>query len=138
MDVRVRRRAPDRRPARPAHPPRPHPRDERRQLPSRPLQAPLTPASSRRYTRSTPSGLTAKARRPPISGAFLLAMPMDFCSGPPMQFLSGVDIKPRIEISFHTAVGRIIDALKGHTHITFMRILIDDCEVLNAEYQRVI
>ena len=46
VDQRVRLRAPDRRAARPAHPPRPHPRDERRQLPPRPLQAPLTPASS--------------------------------------------------------------------------------------------
>src|SRR5437588_6459063 len=49
--------AEDRRPARPAHPPRPHPRDERRQLPSRPLQAPLTPASSRRRVRNCPSRL---------------------------------------------------------------------------------
>ena len=33
VDLRVRLRAADRRAARPAHPPRPHPRDERRQLP---------------------------------------------------------------------------------------------------------
>jgi DNA replication protein DnaC len=39
VDRRVRLRAADRRSARPAHPPRPHPRDERRQLPAQTEQA---------------------------------------------------------------------------------------------------
>ena len=62
---------PDRRPARPAHPPRPHPRDERRQLPSRPLQAPITPASSRRYTRSSPTRLKCESKKAPDIGGLL-------------------------------------------------------------------
>ena len=46
VDKRVRRRATDRRAARPADPPRPHPRDERRQLSARTEQATPAPATS--------------------------------------------------------------------------------------------
>jgi hypothetical protein len=47
VDIRVRLRAAHRRAARPPHSPRPYPRDERRQLQTCTLQAPITPLQAR-------------------------------------------------------------------------------------------
>ena len=68
MDQRVRFRASDRRAARPADPPRPHPGDERRQLPARPLQASgaalqVRYPARRRLPKVTPKRMKAPARR---------------------------------------------------------------------------
>ena len=91
---RVRLRAAHRRAARPADPPRPHPRDERRQLPARPVQAPLTPASSRPDPGRPPSGMNCESKKAPDIGGLLACVVMHFYSGQPMQFRSGVDTSP--------------------------------------------
>jgi len=79
VDGGVRRRAPDGRPARPAHPPRPHPGDERRKLPpeGQPPQAARRPRSRHRHS------LTRRSGRPPQRSQ-APAMRYTFC--PPRRY----------------------------------------------------
>jgi hypothetical protein len=83
--------APQRRAPRPAHPPRPYPRDERGELP-----APPTPSFDHAAHDLTPrmrpaSRLKRESKKAPDIGGLLAVVAMNFCSGPPMQFLSRVD-----------------------------------------------
>ena len=62
MDDGVRQRAPHRRAARPHHPPRPYPGDERRQLPAQ--AEPVTTPATVRITPACPRGPTGPSRGP--------------------------------------------------------------------------
>src|SRR5690606_13479725 len=82
MDRDVRFRAPDRRAPRPAHPPRQHPRDERREL--SPGPEPGTQSTSQPLTETairvlaTPARATPSRRSPtPGSSGLVLLRPMD-------------------------------------------------------------
>ena len=89
VDRRVRLRAPDRRAARPADPPRPHPRDERRQLPAQTEQASIAKPSPTKLSRPRhPKPDRQTPERFP-SAAFRRRRLMHYCSGPPMHFCSG-------------------------------------------------
>src|SRR5208283_2283338 len=76
---------------RPPHASRPCPRDERRQLQARSLQAPVTPSPIRAAVGRCPSGMKRDKQEGPDIGAFLLASVLHFYSGRPLQNLSGVD-----------------------------------------------
>ena len=90
--IRVRLRAADWRTPRPSHPSRPHPRDERRQLPASSLQAQGAPCKARTAVRHHPSGLKCEKRQGlPTSGASSTASVLHFYSGKPMYIYSGVD-----------------------------------------------
>src|SRR3979409_960686 len=90
MDQRVRFRAAHRRAARPAHPSRPYPADEWRQLQAQSEQAPLTPFQLGHADGSSQPSLMPDEKLISSVG-FLPTSLMYFCSGEPMHFCSGVD-----------------------------------------------
>src|SRR5205807_948894 len=67
---------------------------ERRQLPSRPLQAPLTPTSIRRFPRRHTSGLNCESKKAPDIGGLLAAAAMDCCSGRRCKFSPALTHNP--------------------------------------------
>ena len=91
VDQRVRLRAADRRAARPADPPRPHPRDERRQLPARPLQTTAATVQDRYSNRRCLAKLTRKRMKAPARRGLHAFTLMHYRSGSMMQNHSGVD-----------------------------------------------
>src|SRR3979409_1464185 len=92
MDQRVRVRADNRCAARPAHPSRPYPAIEWRQLQAQSEQAPITPFQFRYAGGSSQPSLILVETAP--RWGLLPASLMYFCSGEPMHFCSGVDSQP--------------------------------------------
>src|SRR6478752_8222706 len=90
MDQRVQLRAAHRCAARSAHPPRPYPRDEWRQLQAQSEQAPITARQLGHAGGQSDPSLMPDEKGPQFGG-LLSAFLMHFCSGKPMHFCSGVD-----------------------------------------------
>src|SRR3954468_10696484 len=93
MDQRVQLRAAHRCAARSAHPPRPYPRDEWRQLQAQSEQAPIT-ARQLGPARGQSDPSLMPDEKGPQFGGLLPASLMHFCSDKPMHFCSGVDTQP--------------------------------------------
>src|SRR3979411_3436134 len=108
MDQRVRFRAAHRCAARPAHPSRPYPAIEWRQLQAQSEQAPITPFQFRYAGGSSQPSLILVETAP--RWGLLPGSLMYFCFGRPMHHCSGVDIRsfagPR-----RMALGRLRDRL---------------------------
>src|ERR1700716_1720489 len=90
MDQRVRFRAAHRCAARPAHPSRPYPAIEWRQLQAQSEQAPITPFQFR-YAGGSSQPSLILVETAPRWGPLLPASLMYFCFGRPMPHCSGVD-----------------------------------------------
>src|ERR1700730_2144098 len=97
MDQRVWFRAAHRCAARSAHPSRPYPGNERRQLQAQSQQEPLTPCQLGNAGVQSHPGLMPQEKAP-VRGALLPASLMYFCSGQLMHFCSGVDTSGLTEL----------------------------------------
>ena len=123
MDDGVRQRAPHRRAARPHHPPRSYPGDERRELPAQaepvwtPATARITPACPRgptgpshaRAAASRAEGASPRARVPPVDYRDKLPpSPWDtFAAAAPVHFYAAVDKWGRLRLGRRCCIVRV-------------------------------